>query len=280
VAGVVAQADLAPTLLDVAGLAADGMDGVSLRAAIDGAAPPAQAAYSETLYPRYHFGWSELYAVTEGRYRYVRAPRPELFDLSGDPHEKTTLAADRASVAAAMDRWLEPQVALGAGAKPEDVPSEVREKLQALGYVGSGGAPSSSSARPDPKDRIGVYEEFRQGLALRRGGRRAEAVAQLRKVVAANPDMRDAWEMLGVTLLEMDRKKEAIAALDRTIALDPTRATRSTGGGTSPCGTPRWPSRASPARRTRCSPSSCSTRRGSTARRMRHGGASRPTPSA
>jgi tetratricopeptide (TPR) repeat protein len=35
--------------------------------------------------------------------------------------------------------------------------------------------------------------------------------------------MRDAWEMLGVTLLEMDRKPEAIAALDRTIALDPTR---------------------------------------------------------
>jgi tetratricopeptide (TPR) repeat protein len=123
-----------------------------------------------------------------------------------------------------MDRWLDAKVALGAAAKPEEVPSDVREKLQALGYVGGGAVPAASNALPDPKDRIGVYEDFKQGLSLRLAGRRAEAVAQLRKVVGANPDMRDAWEMLGVTLLEMDRKKEAIEALDRTIALDPTRA--------------------------------------------------------
>ena len=224
VAGVVAQADLAPTLLELARVGADGMDGVSLRASVEGAAPSGPAVYSETLYPRYHFGWSELFAVTDGRYRYVRAPRRELFDISTDPREMTNLAGDRASVAAAMDRWLEPKIALGSGAKPEEVPSDVREKLQALGYVGGGAAPTSPGTRPDPKDRIGVYEEFKQGLSLRLAGRRAEAVEQLRKVVRANPDMRDAWEMLGVTLVEMDRRREGMEALDRTIALDPTRA--------------------------------------------------------
>jgi arylsulfatase A-like enzyme/tetratricopeptide (TPR) repeat protein len=225
VAGVVAQADLAPTLLELAGVGVDGMDGVSLRASLDGGAPRGQPVYSETLYPRYHFGWSELFAVTEGRYRYVRAPRRELFDISSDPRETTNLSGERESVAAAMDRWLEPKVAMGSAAKPEEVPSDVREKLQALGYVGGGGAaPTSSGTRPDPKDRIGVYEEFKQGLSLRLAGRRAEAVEQLRKVVRANPDMRDAWEMLGVTLVEMERRREGIEALDRTIALDPTRA--------------------------------------------------------
>src|SRR6185503_18080701 len=96
VPGVVAQADLAPTLLELAGVPGVGMDGVSLRAALEGASPGATAAvYSETLYPRYHFGWSELFAVTDARYRYVRAPRHELFDVS-DPRETKNLAAERA----------------------------------------------------------------------------------------------------------------------------------------------------------------------------------------
>ena len=40
--------------------------------------------YSETYYPRYHFGWSELMAATEDRYRLVRAPRSELYDRTRD----------------------------------------------------------------------------------------------------------------------------------------------------------------------------------------------------
>jgi arylsulfatase A-like enzyme/Tfp pilus assembly protein PilF len=224
VAGTVGQADLAPTLLELAGLqAAEGLDGVSLRGALAGA-PPGHPVYSETFYPRYHLGWSELFAATDGRYRYVRAPRPELFDLSTDTSEKRNLAAERGSVARAMNLWLEQRGAGGAASAPEEVPADVREKLQALGYVGSAGTHLPSGALPDPKDHIQAYEDFKTGLSLRLGGRREEAVAQLRKVVRANPDMRDAWEMLGVTLTELDRKKEAIDALDRTIALDPTSA--------------------------------------------------------
>jgi tetratricopeptide (TPR) repeat protein len=180
--------------------------------------------YSETFYPRYHFGWSELFAATDDRYRYVRAPRPELFDLTTDGGEKRNLAAERASVAAAMNRWLEARGAGGAASAPEEVPADVREKLAALGYVGTAAARPSSGARPDPKDHIAAYEDFKTGLSLRLAGRRAEAVEQLRKVVAANPDLRDAWEVLGATLVELDRKKEAVAAFDRTIALDPTSA--------------------------------------------------------
>jgi arylsulfatase A-like enzyme/Tfp pilus assembly protein PilF len=225
VAGVAAQADLAPTLLDLAGLGAEGLDGVSLRPALFGAAAAARPVYSETLYPRYHFGWSELFAASDGRYRYVRAPRPELFDLASDKGEQRNLAPERASVAEAMNRWLEERGAGAAASAPEEVPSDVREKLQALGYVGTSRAPRPTAASlPDPKDHIATYEDFRRGLSLRLAGRRPEAVDQLRKVVRANPDMRDAWEMLGVTLTELDRRREAIEALDRTVALDPTSA--------------------------------------------------------
>jgi arylsulfatase A-like enzyme/tetratricopeptide (TPR) repeat protein len=224
VAGTVAQADLAPTLLELAGLAAEGMDGTSLRSALAGTAATGHPVYSETFYPRYHLGWSELFAATDGRYRYVRAPRPELFDLSSDKAEQRNLAAERTNVAGAMNLWLEQRGAGGAASAPEEVPSDVREKLQALGYVGTASARPAGGALPDPKDHIQAYEDFKTGLSLRLADRREEAVTQLRKVVRANPDMRDAWEMLGVTLTELGRKKEAIEALDRTIALDPTGA--------------------------------------------------------
>ncbi len=221
IGGLVAQSDIAPTLLDLAGVPANGMDGVSLRAALDGGAHEG-AVYSETYYPRYHFGWSELLAATDVRYRYIRAPRVELYDIASDPGEKRNIAAERANVGTAMARFID-QKGKSDAAGPGDVPREVREKLQALGYVGAGGATSERAARPDPKDRITSYEDFKRGLALRLGGQREKAVLQLQKVVAASPDMVDAWEMLGVTLVETDRRREGVAAYDRAIALDPTR---------------------------------------------------------
>src|SRR5262249_21096027 len=82
VRGSVALTDVAPTLLALAGVAADGMDGVSLAPAIASGHADDRTVYSETLYPRLHFGWSDLASAIEGRYHYIRAPRPELYDVA------------------------------------------------------------------------------------------------------------------------------------------------------------------------------------------------------
>jgi len=222
----VAQVDVPATLLDLAGLSADGLDGVSLRSALDGRAPPVRRVYSETFYPRYHFGWSELSAVTEGRFRFVRAPRPELYDLGRDPGERQNVASERASAAAAMSDWLAHLGGASDVAAPEDVPAETREKLAALGYVGV--SPSRAAAdgeRADPKDKIADYEQLKQALALRQQQRDAEAVAAFRQVLVGNPTMIDAWEMLGYTLIRMGRTKEGVEAVDRALHLDPLRTT-------------------------------------------------------
>ena len=51
-------------------------------------------AYSETWYPRYHYGWSELTAVRDGRYKFIAAPRRELYDITADPGETKDLVGD------------------------------------------------------------------------------------------------------------------------------------------------------------------------------------------
>jgi choline-sulfatase len=220
----VAQVDIPATLLDLAGVAAEGLDGVSLRPAFSGGALPARRVYSETFYPRYHFGWSELTAVTEGRFRFIRAPRPELYDLQDDAGEKRNVANERASAVAAMSEWLEKQWAAGDIAAPEH-DAETREKLQALGYIGVSPSLTLPDVLPDPKDKIEAYEQLKHALALRQSQRDEEAVLAFRKVLADNPTMIDAWEMLGYTLIRMERTKEGIEAVDRALRLDPMRTT-------------------------------------------------------
>jgi arylsulfatase A-like enzyme/Tfp pilus assembly protein PilF len=225
VKGTAALVDVAPTLLEMAGLPAEAMDGASLREAMASGRTPSRPVYSETFFPRYHFGWSELFAVTDDRHRFIRAPRPELFDVARDPAEKTNLYADGAAVAAPMNAWLERQVQVGAVAPPQAVSAETQEKLQALGYVGTAGAHAlAGSDLPDPKDRIADVEELRKAITLRRSGQLAESVVQYRKVLERNPRMIDAWEGLGFSLSDLGRAREAVAALDQAVKVDPTRS--------------------------------------------------------
>jgi tetratricopeptide (TPR) repeat protein len=226
VAGALGQADLAPTLLELAGLPASGMDGASLVPALrSGARAGAASVYSETYFPRYHFGWSELLSVSDGRYRYIHAPRPELFDLQADPGEKRDLAKERASVADAMSGWLSRSGFLGALSEPGRVDPGVQERLQALGYVGQAVLrPATGGALADPKDKLAVYEDYRRATSLLGQRRDAEAVAALERVLKDSPGMVDARETLGTTLARMGRMADAVRALDEVLKAEPRRA--------------------------------------------------------
>lgn len=224
VRGTMAQVDIPATLLDLAGLPAAGLDGVSQRAALREGAIASRPVYSETFFPRYHFGWSELLSVTEDRYRYIRAPRPELFDSERDPAERRNLAVERPGAVASMSAWLEKEVRPGAAPTPSAVTEEVRQALQALGYIGGGAVSAAAGPLPDPKDKLAVFESQRRALALRRQGKVEEAVAEFRRVVADSPGLLDAWETLGVTLVGLGREKEGLAALDEVIKRDPVNA--------------------------------------------------------
>jgi len=225
VTGVTGHADLAATLLDLAGLPADGLDGSSLRGAIGSGRTPGRPVYSETFYPRHHFGWSELLASTEERFRFIRAPRSELYDRARDPGERQDLAADRRDAVAAMSAWLEQRSRPQAGAT-EGVSAEAREALAALGYV-SGGATASTAPAftlPDPKDKLGIYETYRRAMRLRQDGRVEEAIAGLRAVVADSPGLLDAWQALGSTYARQEREQDAVLAFEAIVRQDPTNA--------------------------------------------------------
>lgn len=223
--GTVGLVDAAATLLDLVGLPGTGLDGATLASAITSNRLDSRSVYSETFYPRFHFGWSELHALTDGRHRYIRAPRPELYDVAADPGEQQNLLPGRSSLGKSMNAWID-RTLQGIAPRPGEVPPDVRERLQALGYVGSSPAPVDVSAAslPDPKDQIATFEQFRQALAARAQGHDSEAVERLQALVAARPAMLDAWETLGKTLVRMERNREAIDAFQKVLRLDPMKA--------------------------------------------------------
>jgi arylsulfatase A-like enzyme/Flp pilus assembly protein TadD len=225
----VQHVDLVPTVLDWLGIPKPrGLRGRSLAALLAGReAAGDQGVYSEAFYGRYHFGWSELYALTDARYRYIKAPRPELYDLVRDPGETRSLAAERPQVVAAARGELDRMLAGAAIHAPAQVSKEDLQRLQALGYVGTQANVSPDrpgDSLPDPKDKAAVLEAYRRAIELAASRRYDESIRLLRQVLADSPSMKDAWIQIGVEYVRAGRQQDAVDAFTHLIEVDPADA--------------------------------------------------------
>jgi arylsulfatase A-like enzyme/tetratricopeptide (TPR) repeat protein len=198
--------DVTPTVLGLLGMDVPKvMPGASLLAAN----VPPRRIYSETYYPRLHFGWNELFSLIDEKDHYIDGPDPELYDRARDPGEKTSILRDERRVYASMRKDLEAYDRRLA--PPAAVDEESRQAMMALGYIGSGGG-ADSGPLPDPKSKIGSLGDLREGFRLTSAKSFPEAAAAFRKVIAQNPKMVDAWEYLGRALQRSGKSEEALAA--------------------------------------------------------------------
>jgi arylsulfatase A-like enzyme/Tfp pilus assembly protein PilF len=231
VADVVRSVDVMPTVLDLLGLPVRGkVEGRSLVPLMTGATEDmGLEAYSEAVYPRYHFGWSDLRALHVGRYKYIEAPRPELYDLQDDPNEQHNLYPQRRELgdrmATALTALEGHMPAAAADAKPTpEVDPDARERLAALGYIGSFVplAAHDRSGLADPKDKIGVFNLMNSARDSSKGeGDPDEGLKALLQVVKTDPEVIDAWFMLGNEYYRRGRFDDAIANYRKALALKP-----------------------------------------------------------
>lgn len=237
----VQHVDLAPTIRALVDGAGDPGGrtghGRSLLPVLFGSGPlPGATIYSESLSPRYHFGWSELYALSDDRYRLIRAPRDELYDLSADPGEKTSIAADRPQVRTAMRAALDPLIANAAPSAPSSVTDDDRQKLAALGYVGTQSRASlelPGDRLPDPKDKIHVLQQYKRAADLAGQRRFGEAIVQYRALLREDPDMTDVWLQLADVLVRRGLSAEAVEAYKEVVKRNPNDPAGLTGAAAS-----------------------------------------------
>jgi arylsulfatase A-like enzyme/Tfp pilus assembly protein PilF len=229
IADLVQHIDLVPTILDlVKAPRVANLRGRSLKPVLEGTGKlPATTIYSEALYARYHFGWSELTAITDDRYRYIGAPREELYDLEHDRRERTNIADQRPQAREALRTALD-RVAAGATIHaPSQVSAEARERLQALGYVGTPSAPPAGpgSMLPDPKDKREVLERYRAAIDFASQRQWTPAIALLQRILHDEPEMADVWGQLAVFAMRLDHFDLALDAYKHAIALKPKEPT-------------------------------------------------------
>jgi arylsulfatase A-like enzyme/Tfp pilus assembly protein PilF len=212
--------DIVPSILDVLESdIPDSVQGESLIPYIAGDKDTDLPSYIETTYPTDFFGWSSLVGLIDGGWKYIRAPKPELYDLSEDSAEAQNLFEIKKDMARSMDEKLERVIEenlLEIDTASRELSQEELERLRSLGYIKAGGSENRSShALPDPKDKREEYD-----LILRAKNKEYEndlegAVEIYRQVIEKSPDAPWNYVNLAVCYAKMQSMDDCVQALEQ-----------------------------------------------------------------
>jgi len=216
--------DVAPTLLALLGLPGfPDADGRSLVPLMHGARPAGRDYELETFYPSNSYGWAPLRALASGPYKYIEAPRPELYELPTDPRETKDLVRAKAAHAVELARALAQRVdgdVPGSGENGSD--DERRQKLASLGYVSGSVAPAHGAL--DAKDGVKLLPDLDAARRAVQIGDPADALAPAGRILAINPENVPARLVLGQAQLALGRQDEALTTYRQVTALAPDNA--------------------------------------------------------
>jgi arylsulfatase A-like enzyme/Tfp pilus assembly protein PilF len=221
--GTVGTRALPATLLRLLGLSKDAVPFGSPLPGLSVSEPVLEKrpVHSETWLPATAYGWSPLEAVSDDRWRFIRAPRPELYDFVTDPGETENLVEKRPGERARMEHALAAFGASGprVGAPPVKLDPALAEALASLGY--HSGASGSRAGTIDPKDGIAMLAELEQAKQWMREGRAAEAVARLEDLVRRSPGNIPFLVRLAVAQAAAGRASAGLATLKHAVGLNP-----------------------------------------------------------
>jgi arylsulfatase A-like enzyme len=212
--------DVAPTILDFLHIAAPPtFEGVSLLSGHSG-----RLTYGESIYPQDSFGWAVLRSVQSGTYKYIDAPKAELYDLSQDPGERMNILPAHPVEAQSMKARLDDLLARHAAPRrqpPPEIPAHTRDVLGSLGYT-AGGEQAARTPAADPKDKLAEEEAYERGLTLLYAGRYDQAIFALRRIATGDPRNLPALTALGEAYLRSGNGARALELWQQALERDPS----------------------------------------------------------
>jgi tetratricopeptide (TPR) repeat protein len=228
VKSLVRLADVAPTLLELFALPVPSdLSGRSMLPVLRGEhEPPERVAWVETLATQLDMGWSPLLGVRTSSHKYIRAPRPELYDLALDPGEMKNLADDSPALVAELDGLVAERVAEQRVRPNRGVDSETADQLAALGYLTSGAPEAGESTLGvvggiDPKDRMEDLETLREALTLLKLRRGPEAMERFETLRSGGFEIEVLRGEAALLAGQLDAARESARRAQR---VDPERA--------------------------------------------------------
>ncbi len=218
--------DILPTLLDMLGLEHPGsLDGQSMLNLIQGRSDELfRMIYIETMAPRYQHGWSPMYGLIHEGYKYVDAPKPELYELDADEKELENLYDARRGLALKMDRMLEQYMqeqsrSLARGPSVKALDKEAKDMLLSLGYLANISDNVQANSDKDPKEYIVIVPWLMEGVGAYNMQDYAKAKELLGRVLNKDPQNRFALRQLALTHYWNKDYQSAIALYEQLIVL-------------------------------------------------------------
>jgi len=193
--------------------------GMSLIPYVEGREKDDLDSYIETYFPRENYGWSELTGLIADDWKYIRAPRKELYNLKSDPNEEINVLQSNTKIASKMNRSLEALIknsAAGPETKSRVLTSEEQERLRSLGYVNYS-ENSGKGEHPDPKDKIDELRMIQQAEMFEFQGNYKAAAALHEKMLLLRPSTPSSYVNLALAQARMKKFDEAIQTLKQGI---------------------------------------------------------------
>jgi arylsulfatase A-like enzyme/Flp pilus assembly protein TadD len=225
--------DIMPTILSLLGVAAPAnLDGDSLEPFLAGIDAAPRTVFGQTDYPL-RFGWAPLRSIRTEDFKFIEAPKPELYDLHNDPGESCnryvpwdgTVQKLRKSLAELSAK----SPALGK-TSPASVSASTIDELHALGYLGSADVGSATnvpepSLLPDPKDKIEEQNLLHTAMMASEDGETEKARVALEKVLQLDENSALALTQLGRIEIASGNYTKAAGYLRRAHDAHPNDAT-------------------------------------------------------
>jgi arylsulfatase A-like enzyme/Flp pilus assembly protein TadD len=224
--------DILPTVLDLVDVTAPKrLDGESLRPYFAHDDVASRVAFGETDYPL-RFGWAPLRSVRAENFKFIEAPRPELYDLHADAAEldnkyepwNAKVQEFRGMLAELRAKSPPPEPSKGV------VGQGTIDELKALGYLGRADVGSATnvpepSLLPDPKDKIEEQNLLHSAMMASEDDREGEARESFEKVLQLDPKSPTALLQLGELELKTGDYIKAAQHLKDALEVRPDDAT-------------------------------------------------------
>ncbi len=196
--------DVTPTILDSLGI--KGSKDIQGKSLVDillkGKEELPEIAYTETFYPRFHYGWSELKAIYYKNYKYILAPKDELYNLQKDERERKNISLYktrlRKKMRSLLEKFIKEKSAKSLNIlKNKNLNREEVKKLAALGYISTFVDTSNKKNLPDPKDKIKIYNALLKAKRIMNTKDYDKAIELVKKILKEDPEIIDAYMLLG-----------------------------------------------------------------------------------
>ena len=222
---LVSTIDISPTILDI--LQIKGQDSFQGKSLLDlihhKSKEEERILYCESYLPYYNHGWSPLTGIRTNTWKYIKAPKPELYNLIKDPQETQNQITINQEIKTQMEKQLEKFLSSSPEKKEKKMilpgPDQL-ERLRKLGYLVTASPSEQENILADPKDKIWLLEYLNRGIGYLESKDPNRAIFQFQNLIEKDPQNLFGHLILGSTYCQKKFYDKALEEFQKVALID------------------------------------------------------------